>query len=167
MLRIFTYAIAFAAAAISAQIPEFSQEYQQRLGGAIGELEPIVAAFDADAMRSDLSREEALAVYGRSHEQFLKDRGKSMVQVFDRYDHLIWQRDTMSRMGSFVRPVVVLYSADEKLVTATRRAFSPSVPLTISGLAYALLGFLCPVLAALGVRGIASLRMRARRKTDL
>ncbi|WP_299848506.1 DUF2937 family protein [uncultured Roseovarius sp.] len=43
------------------QFPEYSQQYTQRLAGAVDELSRVVRAFDADAGRLDLTREAALA----------------------------------------------------------------------------------------------------------
>lgn len=149
------------------QAPEFAQQYEQRLGGAIGELEPIVANFDADAQRADLSREEALALYGRSHEQFLKDRGKSMLEVFDRYEKLVRQRRILTSTGEFLSPAVILYSADMSLVSETGKDFKPAVPLTLAGIAHAALGFVLAMLAASGIRALARGRDRMRWSTDL
>ena len=120
MMRRLTTVLGLAAALVFSQAPEFEQQYRQRLGGAIGELEPIVANFDADAQRADLTREEALAIYGRSHEQFLKDRGKSMVEIFDRYERLVLQRQALQSAGDLTRPALVIYGADAKLLGDTR-----------------------------------------------
>src|SRR5688572_1167100 len=60
---------------VASQFPEFAQQYRQRLGGAVDELLRVVADFDADASRNQLTREAALQTYGRSGEPFLQDRG--------------------------------------------------------------------------------------------
>ena len=39
----------------ASQLPEFAQQYRQRLGGALEELTRIVAEFDASAARSQLT----------------------------------------------------------------------------------------------------------------
>ena len=48
-------AIGLLFALIGAQGPEFSQQYRQRLGGALDELSRIVAEFDADAARQAIT----------------------------------------------------------------------------------------------------------------
>jgi hypothetical protein len=154
-------------ALFTSQAPEFAQQYQQRLGGAIGELRPIVENFDADAQRSDLTREEALALYGKSHEQFLRDRGKSMVEVFERYERLVRQRDALNAAGDLARPVLVAYSADSLLGSDTAEDFQPGMPLTLTGLVYAAIGFGVSLLLALGLRGLLTLNRRRRWSTDL
>ena len=49
-------AIAVLAGLIGSQGPEFTQQYRQRLGGALEELNRIVAEFDAEAGRENLTR---------------------------------------------------------------------------------------------------------------
>ena len=51
------------------QFPEFSQQYAQRLGGAVDELARVVEDFDADASDVGLNRDEALSQLSRAVEQ--------------------------------------------------------------------------------------------------
>src|SRR5687768_16075545 len=74
-----------------AQLPEFSQQYRQRLGGALAELRQVVADFDADARRNRLTREAALETYDRSSEGFLRDQGTTVRAVIGRYERLAEQ----------------------------------------------------------------------------
>ena len=62
ILRYFALAVALAAGLVTSQLPEFSQQYRQRLGGAIDELSRILADFDAavQAREAILARVEAL-----------------------------------------------------------------------------------------------------------
>ena len=85
VLRTVIFALALAGGGLVSQLPEFAQQYRQRLGGALGEIQRIVSDFDKDAQRSNLSREEALALYGRSAEPFIRDRGLSMTAVLERH----------------------------------------------------------------------------------
>ena len=58
--RRFALAIAVLAGLIGSQGPEFAQQYRQRLGGALEELNRIVAEFDAEVGRQNLTRVEGL-----------------------------------------------------------------------------------------------------------
>ena len=58
--KVITLAGGVAGAASFSQFPEFSQQYIQRMGGAVDELTRFVAEFDADAAELGLSREAAL-----------------------------------------------------------------------------------------------------------
>src|ERR1700760_4953272 len=75
-------------AALFSQFPEYAQQYEQRLGGAVNELKTIVADFDRDAQKFGLTREEALQHYAVSPDQFLVARGQSMQRTLARYDYL-------------------------------------------------------------------------------
>ena len=57
------------------QVPEYTQQYTQRLAGAVDELDIIIAQFDADAARFGLTRQEGLERYRESEDDFLTDRG--------------------------------------------------------------------------------------------
>ncbi len=50
------FGLVFAMAA--SQIPEYAQQYRQRLGGAIDELRTIVARFDEDSAREGLTEQQ-------------------------------------------------------------------------------------------------------------
>ena len=60
LVRAITLAGGLTGAAGLSQFPEFSQQYIQRLSGAVDELSRVVAEFDADAAALGLSRGEAL-----------------------------------------------------------------------------------------------------------
>ena len=61
MIRALILAGGVAGAAGLSQFPEYSQQYNQRLAGAVDELSHVVADFDASAAAEGLSREAALA----------------------------------------------------------------------------------------------------------
>ena len=61
MLKILTLAGGVAGAVALSQFPEFSQQYLQRLSGAVDELRTQVVAFDTLATAAGITREEALA----------------------------------------------------------------------------------------------------------
>ena len=56
LLRAITMAGGLVGAAGLSQFPEFSQQYVQRLGGAVDELSRFVAEFDADAAAVGMTR---------------------------------------------------------------------------------------------------------------
>ncbi len=57
ILKRLVFALALFLATLASQVPEYAQQYRQRLGGAVDELTRIIAAFDADAARLAISRE--------------------------------------------------------------------------------------------------------------
>ena len=56
LARRLALAIAVLAGLIGSQGPEFAQQYRQRLGGALEELNRIVSEFDAEVQRQNLTR---------------------------------------------------------------------------------------------------------------
>ncbi|WP_300519133.1 DUF2937 family protein [Aliiroseovarius sp.] len=61
MIRVLALVGGLGGAVTLSQFPEYSQQYLQRLAGAVDELSAVVAAFDASAAGFDLTRVEALA----------------------------------------------------------------------------------------------------------
>lgn len=121
----------------SSQLPEFSQQYQQRLGGAIDELRAVVADFDADAARNGLQRDEAIVIYRQSAEEFLRDRGQSMSQTLSRFESLIAQRERFARWPDMAEPLAIARQNDATLLAGTWDDFRPAVPVTVAGGLYA------------------------------
>ena len=160
VLRTVIFALALAGGGLVSQLPEFAQQYRQRLGGALGEIQRIVSDFDKDAKRSKLSREEALALYGRSAEPFIRDRGLSMTAVLERHEALKGQVEALEGAGQLFAPVVVLSAPDDELVDDTWQAFAPAVPLGFAGIFYALCGFA----AVGGIAGAVSSLVGRRRR---
>jgi Protein of unknown function (DUF2937) len=140
--RFLVILIGFTGGLTGAQLPEFAQQYRQRLGGALDELRQVVADFDADAARNGLTREEALATYGRSPEPFLRDRGVTMAGVIRRFESLSEQRARLELASPLTRPVVVLRAPDERVMEGAWADFEPAVPVTYAGIVWAAIGLL-------------------------
>ncbi len=61
IIRTLAFGAGLAGAVAASQLPEYAQQYRQRLGGAIDEISRIMAEFDADAARIGLSREQDIS----------------------------------------------------------------------------------------------------------
>ena len=149
--RLLTFVLVVSGVATVSQGPQVAQQYEQRLGGAIGELEVVVAEFDADVAENNLTREQALATYQRSPEQFLKDRGNSMQVVIERLEDLKWQKQALTYQTGLTQPMFVAQNADQRVLNGVFDDFEPAVSLTteggIYGLAGGILGWLLAVIA--------------------
>ncbi|MEM7068316.1 MAG: DUF2937 family protein [Pseudomonadota bacterium] len=146
------------------QAPEFSQQYQQRLGGAINELASVVSQFDKDARAEGLTREEALDALKTSKEDFPRRRGLSMERVINRFDSLVDQGAAMETATSYMQPVHLLRSPDQELFSGTVKDFKPGVQLTAAGLLWGGLG--AGLLGIFGRAPISYSRYRARKKRE-
>ena len=154
-----------AVALAAGQAPEFAQQYRQRLGGAIEEMQAVVARFDEDAARSGLSREEALALYSGSAEAFFRDRGTSMREAVARYESLAEQVQRMGAMPPIARPLALTRGYDERLVQGAWRDFEPALPITPHGLAWAAAGFGIGALLTMALARLLGFGRRRRRTT--
>lgn len=130
----------------SSQLPEFSQQYRQRLGGAIDALQEVLNDFYRDAAAFGLTPAEAIARQKASSDPFIQARGDSMLNAEIRLSRLKEQQAELQTAGPFQRLVIFARGFDPQLAEATARDYEPAVPVTGEGLASAgagaLAGFL-------------------------
>jgi hypothetical protein len=122
------------AGCLGSQLPEFSQQYRQRLGGALGELDRVLAEFDRDATVSGLSRDQALDEYSAAASAFLKSRGKSVTATLARRDALQKQSIAIEQAPPLMRPLEVLRAPDQAVMDGAWKQFEPAIPVTAPGL---------------------------------
>ena len=140
ILRVLAVFGGLAFAAASSQFPEFSQQYVQRLGGAVDALGEVVADFDASAAATGHTRQTALeALQGTD---FLDRRRTDMERTITRYDKLRRDLARIEGAGPFMRAYFASSFRDSDVGRATLGAYAPAVPLNASGLIFAGLGFL-------------------------
>lgn len=133
--------------AAGSQAPEFSQQYRQRLGGAIDELAQVLVDFDADALNSGLKRDDALKQMADDATPFVRDRAQSMNRVIVRHERLTWQSERMEEAPGVMRPLILARYPDTWIVTQTWQDFEPAVPLTMPGLVWGGTGLVAFLLA--------------------
>ncbi|MFV0280599.1 MAG: DUF2937 family protein [Rhodoblastus sp.] len=145
---------------VASQLPEFAQQYRQRLGGAVDELTAQIQQFASEAQAAGLDKRSAIAQLEASSDQLVRDRGKSMAKMDVRRDYLAEQLADMKKAAPVSRLIVFAQGYD---VGVARRAwgdFEPAVPTTAEGFTIAGVG---------GVLGYSLLRLigapfRRRRK---
>ena len=128
-------AIAVLAGLIGSQGPEFTQQYRQRLGAALEELNRIVAEFDAEAGRENLTRAEALGQLERNDDPLARDRGEDMRKAIDRDRRLSEQIEAMNSAGPLMRLYVVATNFDPQIARSTLDNYEPAEPLSFGALA--------------------------------
>lgn len=122
------------------QFPEYSQQYVQRMGGALDELTTVVNDFDKTAAASGYSREEALDAMTGS--EFIMARQADMRRTFLRFDKLTEDYKRLRNAQSFLRLAYVARMRDAEIAAGTFKDFKPAVPLTIEGAGFTGIGFL-------------------------
>ena len=154
IIRSLTLCGALCGACAASQFPSFSQQYVQRLGGAVDELARVAADFDASAASLGLDRGQALAQMRGT--PFVEKRRRDMERTFARHDRLSADLAALRGAGPFSRALRVQHVADPELATRTWADFRPSLPLTFEGAAFAgagLLGAWAAVRLVLGLLG--------------
>ena len=152
ILRALTFAAGVMGAAGASQFPEFSQQYLQRLGGAVDALAQVVADFDASAANAGLSRSAALEqMQGTA---FLDSRRADMAATFTRYETLQNDLAALQGEGPFMRAYRVPHMSDREIAQAAWQVYQPAVPLNFAGIVFAGIGF---VLGSVGLGLLVSL----------
>lgn len=121
------------------QFPEFSQQYLQRLSGAVDELRGVTVAFDLTARVAGLTREEALAEIGGT--QFADNLRENMAGNIARYERLHADYQALVSLTPLQRLAQVWRFRDTELAQRTYESFRPAVPVTSDGLICAGIGF--------------------------
>jgi hypothetical protein len=124
------------------QFPEFSQQYAQRLGGAVDELTLMTENFDAAAAREGVTREQAFALYDNSTDTFLNEQGQDMRLVFARQARLSAHLEALEQANAFEELLSFAQYYDPQIASRAWQAFQPAVPITPEGLMFGGAGLL-------------------------
>ncbi|THH37331.1 DUF2937 family protein [Aliishimia ponticola] len=160
ILRALTLAGGLTGAAAFSQFPEASQQYVQRLGGAVDALGEVAAAFDRSASAEGLTREAALAEMTGS--DFVERRRKDMTAVFAQHEKLSADLAAFRQAGPFMRAYHIS-RVDTEIARAALAEFKPALPLTLAGGIFAGAGFLFGSLAVSALGALVP-RRRGRRR---
>lgn len=164
MFKILTLAGGLAGAAGLSQYPEFSQQYIQRMGGQIEALSQVVADFDATALRSGLTRSQALDQMQGT--QFIEDRRDDMMRTFLRHEILVDNFAHLQMASPLERMAMPHRLGDRELLQGTWSDYKPALPLTLSGAICAGVGFVGGAGVLAGLLGLLRLPFRRRRQFE-
>ena len=163
MARIIMLLVAVLTGTATSQLPEFAQQYRQRIGGAIDALQQVMADFEADATGFGLSVDEAIARLKTGADGFARKRGFSMERTQTRLEQLTEQKEALASAGPFARLAVVFKTMDPQIAEATAKDYEPALPVTVEGAVSAGLGCLAGLLGARLFVGFGRLGRRPAR----
>lgn len=146
ILRAITLAGGLAGGAVTSQFPEYSQQYLQRLGGAVDALEQVTADFDMTAQSVGLSRADALTQMTGT--AFMDRRRVDMTTTFQRYESLSDALVRLEGQGPFMRAYYLPQMRDAQIAKAAWDVYQPALPLNLAGMIFAGVGF---VIGAVGL----------------
>ncbi len=152
-------------AVLFSQVPEFIQQYLQRLGGHLDEARRMLAQFRHTAAQSGLTLDQFIHQTQANAEPSVARLGDVMADAVTRVDQLAAAQAAIQDAGPFLRPFAFLRHLDPAIAHATWSIFRPAVPTTLEGLLYASIGIV--VLLAtyhLGVRRPVVRAVRRRRE---
>jgi hypothetical protein len=123
------------------QLPEYMQQYRQRLGGAIDEIAAIVARFEAEASDLGLTRAEAIARLETNSDPLAEARGRDMEALVGRLARLRHVAASLERSGAAGQWFAFLTTFDPAIAAGAYEAYQPAVPVTADGFLAGLIGF--------------------------
>ena len=133
LARRFALAVGLLVAVCASQLPEYVQQYRQRLGGAVEELKRIVAQFDAEAEAQTLTREQGIARLETNPDPLVQARGGDMRSDVDRERRLAAQQQAFADAGPISQYWVLVERLDPTLAEQAYAIYQPALPLTPSG----------------------------------
>jgi hypothetical protein len=134
--------LALFVAVLGSQFPEFAQQYRQRLGGALDELDRIIQQFDSDAATRGMNSDQGIGALEANSDPFVRGRGVQMREIESRRDRLARQLQDLSAAKPLSGFLVLARNLDSSVASNVLSDFKPAVPLTFDGLLSALIGFL-------------------------
>ena len=143
------------------QFPEFSQQYLQRLGGAVDGLRPSVVQFDRDAANAGVTRTEALRKY-QGAGGFLAEQGAAKAEEIGRFEALDADYRALKEAAPLQRLAQVYRLTDPTLIRSTWSDFRPAVPVTIDGFICAAIGYGIVWVVIMGVIALITRGLRRR-----
>jgi hypothetical protein len=152
------------------QMPEFIQQYLQRLGGHVDEARRQVEQYKNVATQSHETLDQLIAQTTANADAAVSRLGHVMSDAVTRLQTLQSDQALIADAPAWKQPFVFITHADTQIVHKTWAIFRPGVPVTLEGLAYALVGIflflsLYHFLVRVPVR--ASYRRRQERRRPL
>jgi len=135
-------ALCVAGTIIFSQIPEFMQQYLQRLGGHLDEARRQLAQFRHTAEQSGLTLDNFIHQTSANVDPAVAKLGAVMNDSAARVHQLETALTAIRDASLWTRPFVFLQHVDPAIASATWSIFRPAVPTTVEGLVYAAFGLL-------------------------
>lgn len=155
-------------ALLFSQLPEFIQQYLQRLGGHLDEARRVLGQFRHTAAQSGLTLDQFIHQTQANPDPAVAKLATAMTDVVARVDALASAQTAIQNASLWERPLIFLSHIDFSIARATWGIYHPAVPTTFEGVIYALLGvFIALGVYHLGVRYPVNRAIRRRRERRL
>jgi len=131
-----------AGAVLFSQMPEFMQQYLQRLEGHLDEARLQLDRLKEAAAQSGATVDQLVANAAASADPLMQRLGILVTETSSRVTQLSVADDALRHATTLARPFVFFAHLDPAIARATLKIFRPAVPTTLEGLAYACAGML-------------------------
>jgi len=126
---------------LTTQMPEYWQQYRQRLEGAIDELSAIVAQFDADNAAHNLSQSAGIAHLEESTDPLVRARGVQMEHIIHRLGRLKRADTAFHDKNAIEKWWMLTTTFDPTIAARAYETYQPAVPTTMDGFIAGVIGF--------------------------
>jgi hypothetical protein len=130
LIRRLAVAIGLLCALIGSQLPEFAQQYRQRLGGAIDELDRMIAQFDSEVAAQSLTRAQGVDRLKANPDNLAQERGAAIEDDVDRAARLTRQQEAFRIGGPLTRLASLIENFDPATASQAIGDYEPAVPIT-------------------------------------
>jgi hypothetical protein len=130
LIRRLALAVGVLFALVGSQLPEFAQQYRQRLGGAIDELDRMIAQFDTEVAAQSLTRVQGVDRLKTNSDSLAQERGAAIEEDVDRAARLARQREAFQIGGPLTRLAGLIENFDPTTASKAIEDYEPAVPLT-------------------------------------
>ncbi|GAA4224518.1 polyhydroxyalkanoate synthesis regulator phasin [Sagittula marina] len=124
----------------ASQFPEFSQQYMQRLGGAVDELDRQITRYAADAAEVGMTLPDYLDRLAKEG-PLARTQAQNMISDMARYEQLAADLGALQGAGPFMRAKLATHLGDAQIWARARETYKPAVPATFEGATFAGTGF--------------------------
>jgi hypothetical protein len=130
LIRRLALAIGVLFALAGSQLPEFAQQYRQRLGGAIDELNRMITQFDSEVAAESLTRAQGVDRLKANPDSLAQERGAAIESDVDRAARLTRQQQAFRIGGPLTRLASLIENFDPATASQAIRDYEPAVPIT-------------------------------------
>lgn len=127
---------------LATQVPEFMQQYRQRLGGAVDELAAIVERFDSDSQQQGLTQNGGIDRLRSNSDSFVRQRGAQEQDNVARLQALREAQTQFRNDGPVSQYATLLTHFDSRIARGALGEYSPAVPTTPQGFVFGVIGFI-------------------------
>ncbi len=123
------------------QLPEYAEQYRQRLGGAIDELSAVIARFDSDSQQQGLTEQGGIDRLRANTDPFVRGRGTQMQDIVARLQGLLETQKDMDSAGPLGRLTTLATHYDPAVANRAIQSFQPAVPASGEAFVLGAIGF--------------------------